>query len=108
MNTPNTTKQTHTPGPWTTKPAHLNIKDPLFYKADVISGGMIVAHVAGVGEDNSNANARLIASSPTLLDLCQRSIAMWDQYINNSGDNDIDLLEYLKELKQEVRKAEGA
>src|SRR3990167_6526150 len=45
------TTQKHAPGPWEAKPASLNVKDPLFYKADVICGGIRVAQVAGVGED---------------------------------------------------------
>lgn len=58
----------HTLGPWINKPATLNPRDPMFYKADVISGGIRVAHVAGVGEDCANANAYLIAAAPELLE----------------------------------------
>ena len=60
--------QGHTPGKWTAKPATLNIKDPMFYKADVICGGIRIAQVAGVGEGAANNNALLIAACPTMYD----------------------------------------
>ena len=61
----------HTPGPWKVKIAVLNPRDPMFYKADVLCGGIRIAQVAGVGEENSNANARLISAAPELLQACK-------------------------------------
>src|SRR3990167_8026725 len=70
------TKQKHTAGPWEARPANLNIKDPLFYRADVIGGGIRVAHVVGVGEDCANANARLIAAAPEMLEALKEAVKL--------------------------------
>jgi len=56
---------------WVAKPARLNPCDPMFYKADVICGGIRIAQVVGVGEEEANANARLVAAAPELLKACR-------------------------------------
>jgi hypothetical protein len=66
-------KMKYTSKNWKAKPANLNIKDPMFYKADVISGGIRIAQVSGVGEDCANANARLVAAAPKLLEACKQA-----------------------------------
>lgn len=80
------TKQTakHTAGEWQSKPANLNPKDPMFYMANVICGGIRVAVVAGVGEPSANANARLIASAPIMLEALERAV-----YARRNGCLDI-------------------
>jgi hypothetical protein len=45
-------------------------------------GGSDIAYVVSTLEDNGNANARLIACAPTLLDACER---MW---LEAKGSND--------------------
>jgi len=91
----------YTQGKWTNEKATLNVKDPMFYKSDVICGGLRIAQVAGIGEDNSNANAQLIAAAPELLDVLKhfvRSLA--------SGQREkCDIA--LVEAKQAIAKAEG-
>ena len=49
----------------------INKKDPIFYHASVICGGKRVARVAGIGENETMANARLIAAAPELLEACK-------------------------------------
>jgi len=48
-------------GPWQSK------EDPTFWHVDVISGGLRVARVSGVGKDRALANAQLIVAAPDLL-----------------------------------------
>lgn len=69
----------HTPGPWTVKE---NTEDgnsaPFFIDADLCS----VADVTGIGIEQAEANAILIASAPELLDALKALI--W-QHDNNNG-----------------------
>jgi hypothetical protein len=75
----------YTTGKWTAKPARLNPKDPMFYKADVISGGIRIAQVAGVGEENSNANANLISAAPELLTACKEAKQWLEKELSAKG-----------------------
>ena len=94
----------HTEGEWTAKLANLNIKDPMFYKSDVISGGIRVAQVAGAGEDCANANARLIAAAPELLEACKISL----QYVSDIAPSGISKGIVINLLQQAIAKATNA
>jgi len=64
--------QTHTPGPWTIKQATSSAM------VSVYAGGFNVACTgsANVEEDNADANARLIAAAPELLEACREALNM--------------------------------
>jgi hypothetical protein len=66
----------HTPGPWKIGRGRQDANDPVFWHVDVLNkGGTIrVARVAGVGQDTAEANARLVASSPKLLNACKEAL----------------------------------
>jgi len=89
----------HTPGKWIAKPANLNPRDPMFYKADVISGGIRVAHVAGIGESCANANAALAAAAPELLGACKAALIALEM--------DGACIGLVSVLKRTIAKAEG-
>lgn len=94
---------THTKGLWKAKPAILNPRDPMFYKADVICGGIRIAHVAGVGEETANANAVLIAAAPELLEACTVAYEHLAELPMPSEDQ-----EYIyNKLEDAINKAEG-
>jgi len=64
-------KTAHTPGPrrWSTRQTYQSQGDPVFWFRDVINnGGTIrVAKVSGVGQERTEAYARLIAAAPDML-----------------------------------------
>ena len=53
--------------PWQATRTYTDKRDPTFSHQDVISGGIRVAVVSGVGMEQAKANAALIASAPDLL-----------------------------------------
>jgi len=59
-------------GPWQSK------EDPTFWYVDVISGGLRVARVSGVGRDRALANAQLIVVAPGLLARLKQSLVYLD------------------------------
>lgn len=63
--TPNGVAQMHTPGPWTVDDSTLIIP---------ANGGGSVAEAYGDTTEQAEANARLIAQSPNLLDLLTESL----------------------------------
>lgn len=91
----------HTPGPWESKSAWLNPKDPMFYKADVVCGGIRIAQVAGVGEEAANANARLISAAPKLLEALETLVKMFEQ-----DHRDCEEWVQYKKARQAIKKAE--
>jgi len=99
------TKAKHTKGKWLTNQATLNIKDPTFYKSDVMCGGIRVAQVAGIGEDCANANAKLIAAAPDLLEACKATLDqllhIGEHYGHEVVDAEINLLQQVIEEAEE-------
>lgn len=61
-----TPKPAHTPGPWKVgiRGPLADERDRLFSHADVIKGGIRIARVAGIGDEECAANAALIAAAP--------------------------------------------
>ena len=94
----------HSPGPWTAKPAKLNTKDTLFYRADVVNRGIRVAQVAGVGEESANANAQLIAAAPELLEACKKAKSYLINHPDNWNTETLRIL-YVAIKKTEVKNA---
>ena len=85
-------------GPWQSK------DDPVFWNVDVISGGLRVARVSGVGRDRALANAQLIMAAPDLLKACKTVFLR----VKNTNINTPlkDMSEEWEILNQAVIKAE--
>ena len=66
----------HTPGPWNEGRGRINEKDPAFYRVDVLNSSKTirVAIASGVGQDVAEANARLIAAAPELLEAAKELV----------------------------------
>jgi len=60
----------HTPGPWINDRSH-----PEWERNVVWSGDMVVARVVDDQHANADANARLIAAAPELLEVCRKLLA---------------------------------
>lgn len=69
-----TTKaEKHTPGPWQKLDTCFEVKaDPLFWRCGVKAGGVRVADASGIGQEQAEANAHLIASAPELLEAVKK------------------------------------
>lgn len=65
MATVNVSTSGHTPGPWYCDPSDTKRDFPA--RQMVFGGGHLIAEVAGNGNGDSGANARLIAAAPDLL-----------------------------------------
>ena len=87
-------------GPWQSK------EDPTFWHVDVISGGLRVARVSGVGKDRALANAQLIVAAPDLLEACKTVFLR----VKNTNINTPlkDMAEEWEILNQARNKAEGS
>ena len=83
-------------GPWQSK------EDPTFWHVDVISGGLRVARVSGVGKDRALANAQLIATAPDLLAAIKKVLTTSQHGLKWSGDITANI------LKEAIAKAERA
>ena len=92
----------HTKGKWKALKAKLNPRDPMFYKADVICGGIRIAHVAGAGEEAANANAQLIATAPELLKACKMAL----KFLSAVTIGEYYLKSVITLLKQVIAKTE--
>ncbi len=68
-------KPQHTTGPWKANQPMQFQKDPIFWHVDVISGGVRVAQVSGIGKEAAQANAKLIEKAPKLLTTLKELIA---------------------------------
>lgn len=55
--------------------------------------------------DFNKANARLIAAAPLMLKMCRESLLKWDEYVNNSGDNNSELMNFIGDLRETIFKA---
>ena len=97
----------HTPGPWETRKK--SIKDPWvwYVEAPHVDSVWPVAEVCGRAEGNE-ANARLIAAAPELLDAAKLSVLMFKRQahadIEQHGD---DEHEAWSALEKAIDKAEG-
>ena len=85
-------------GPWQSK------EDPTFWYVNVISGGLRVARVSGVGRDRALANAQLITVAPDLLEACKTVFLR----VKNTNINTPlkDMSEEWEILNQAINKAE--
>jgi len=91
------TKQTHTPGPWTTSPQqgyvrHLGTHGPNICAMDVFGGPA----------EEAFANARLIAAAPEMLEALDGLIYELDGVMDDPNIND-----WLVRAKAAIQKARG-
>ena len=62
-------KTLHTSGLWAVKETLRDLRDPIFYHTSIVADGTKrVARSSGIGEEESQANARLIVAAPILLE----------------------------------------
>lgn len=95
----------HTPGPWCT---HRNGFSSVYIEARV--GGGMLQEVAccgptNEGSDQQEANARLIAAAPELLDALRGLLALEEE--NLRGYDDIDVCAEVQFARAAIAKAEG-
>jgi hypothetical protein len=66
-----------TPGPWHAKLCRQNPRDTVFFDADVTNTTktLRVARVSGVGPEQCQANAQLVATAPKLLAVLKEALA---------------------------------
>ncbi len=82
----------HTPGPW--KPTYES--DP--YRLVDHTDGREIAAVSGVDNENRDANARLIAAAPDLLEALKGLLPMWESGVSEP---------WVEAAKAAIAKAEG-
>ena len=95
----------HTPGPWTER----YLKD-YGRIVEVADGKLADVMVRGICGDESEANARLIASAPDLLSACEATREQFAAYIESDEPEGEDYEEALKALKlidQAIARATG-
>jgi hypothetical protein len=94
---------THTPGPWTTEqPSGLTNPEPNWlpiYAPKWWHLAKVVVELDGERSEEGEANARLIAAAPELLEACKAIADHYDEDEILSGD--------LNKLRAAIAKAEG-
>lgn len=105
-------KTNHTPGPWSVpRKAWNDPKDPHFDHCDVIHSGTRVAKVSGVGSEETEANARLVAAAPEMLEALEELLLHEGERDTNNGlglELDSDDLELAKtKARAIISKAKG-
>jgi hypothetical protein len=105
----------HTPGPWAA--ARINassvnvIPDRIHgFKAQVVAGdrGDMVAHAFGRTADEADANARLIAAAPELLEALQYVVCQLADGDEPELDGDGDEIDPFERARTAIAKATGA
>lgn len=95
--TPTDTKRTHTPGPWTIYKRH---EGRGFYVREICGAPEApgergcLAEIRGVDSSVNDANARLIAAAPALLEACKAMLG-----IDNPGATAPGHIDYTKAVK---------
>ena len=94
------TEQKHTPGPWRVGDGSFVIGN---HPAPGITGSDDVHHYGGhlICESVSQANARLIAAAPELLEAAKQALQV---FVDQGWDDDLSAA---KSLKAAIAKAEG-
>ncbi len=96
-----TTKTKHTPGPW------IHLKKGYEYEIlcnkrnDVLAD--VYDHFKNKNESELEANARLIAAAPELLEACKRALQQLDESLPTDEGNKMAV----KRCKDAISKAEG-
>jgi hypothetical protein len=117
------TQSTHTPGPWEYEKSSIQTPYVCEIMAKFEGHGdkqMVVARSYSWREygvearqkrqEEAEANARLIASAPELLDACKKVVEIAESHIHSEYDGTSmlnDLLKDLEPIKKVIAKAEG-
>jgi hypothetical protein len=99
----------HTPGPWKTVARNYPIADTGDYDGcwEVLTGDPKKPIVQIWGDsDEDEANARLIAAAPDLLEALKNIVNLWDHHASAHGDGTIFPLHVA--ARAAIAKAEGA
>ena len=89
----------YTPGPWVVEPTYYkDEKDPDGY--NIVSGSCVVVGTEGIYADGE-ADARLIASAPTLLETLKALLAVCDEELDPKRTPE------MQEARAAIAKAEG-
>jgi len=100
----------HTPGPWSRAPGATNGLDiSCAHVGTVQSENWHVALVfadGDIGRETAEANASLIASSPRLLAICKRALAI-EESVTQGVERELSD-GYVIELRAAIAEAEGA
>lgn len=77
-------------GPWKIGRESQDTKDPVFWNVDILngSGTIHIARVYGVGQGRTRDNARLVATSPKLLDACKNAFKNLEGMNQPKGSQD--------------------
>jgi len=79
--------------------------DPVFWNVDIISGGIRVARVSGVGKERALANANLIIASPDMFEAIDLIIARFEMTNINTPIKDMkDEIEILKKARNKAKR----
>ena len=96
----------HTPGPWEINKMTATYKIPIYGPHDT----WICSMDAGIDAHTAQANARLIAAAPDLLEACKNLLRQFERFAKITVDQCV-LPEYLENVFRkwpEVTNAEGA
>jgi hypothetical protein len=110
----------HTPGPWSVGPTHHESegKSWLFYSDQthiLAPNGLTDVAIVEAGEEEGQANARLIAAAPDLLAACECALYLGEIAVRNGlegfgkADEDEIVADHviLKAIRQAITKAKG-
>ena len=99
----------HTKGTWIVKETLRSITDPIFYHTSIVCGGKRIARASGIGIDEAEANARLIAAAPDLLEACRHgAISIHHPACSHGKKGDGNTCEcHVKKCQQAIKKAEN-
>ncbi len=87
----------HTPGPWTAR----MLDDPQWV---VASSGPLVCNTL---HGNDEANARLIAAAPEMLDAARMAVKELEWFLSKAGPGSYSATGTLEQLRAAIAKAEG-
>jgi len=93
----------HTPGPWTATPSYINLGEWEIYGNEDGDNAQHIGSIEAEGTEQAEANARLIAAAPDLLEACESMLGFL------SADT-LDLRDYEQmesEVKRVIAKAKG-
>jgi hypothetical protein len=93
---------THTPGPWTASDERRGIFE-IIHDGDLLAQVWRVRH-AGDGDLPAEANARLIAAAPELLEACREALALISEFELEALDGRDEVPDLLRAA---IAKAEG-
>ena len=93
-----TTKAAHTPGPWRTY-SYSDSASARQWTVGTPGGDRIADNIErGKPTDEAEANARLIAAAPELLEACKSALRYYEMFRDSSpmGDTELDDIAWIK------------